>query len=848
MNPLTRSVEKSFDQLVRKRYNVYNSIFLNLPFKDISSFGMQIPIMTRFFKERLENGIEPVEILEAYFQAHTDLATEKEKIDFMFRVIQYVERQIVLYDSIEDSAFSYLHDSENNLTILDYIHLGESRDIEKRIIDKLSKFSVRMVFTAHPTQFYPPEVLGIMSRLKTMIDENDIQGVDLNLQQLGMTSLINDTKPTPLDEAKNIIYYLRNVYYDTISGFFTELRKELPAGASLNPDLIRLGFWPGGDRDGNPYVTAKITMDVADELRMSLMKCYYNDLKELEKKLTFREVKGEIATLRGRIYTCMFDPSIAIRYEDISGPLLKIRQKVLVKYTGIYLDEIDRLIDKVDIFGTHFATLDIRQDHSVHKRAVEEVLIHQKKINVNLNELKEEELKAILLREDYHLTQELFKDEVIRETVQNMIQLPDIQQKNGERGCNRYIISNSEDIYSVLFAWALLRWSGLQEVKFDIIPLFETMKGMEEAPAIMQELFDIPQYRAHLENRRKEQTIMLGFSDGTKDGGYLKANWSIFKTKEVLSEICDRHGIKAIFFDGRGGPPARGGGKTHRFYAAQGKKISNHEIQLTIQGQTISSRYGTREQFQFNCDQLLTAGISKEMPGTDSDISQEARALIDELAEISYQKYRSLKDHEEFLSYLENKSTLKYYSRAKIGSRPAKRGNKKKLELKDLRAISFVGSWSQLKQNVPGYFGLGTAIYELVKQGRSNDLRKLFNEVPYFKALILNSMMSLSKCNFSLTAYHGKDPDYKDFWKVLFDEYRLSLDMLLLITGYKTLMEEEPVTKFSIEIREQIVFPLLVIQQYGLQKAGKPSNYKAEYEKLIERSLYGNINASRNSA
>jgi phosphoenolpyruvate carboxylase len=245
---------------------------------------------------------------------------------------------------------------------------------------------------------------------------------------------------------------------------------------------------------------------------------------------------------------------------------------------------------------------------------------------------------------------------------------------------------------------------------------------------------------------------------------------------------------------------------------------------------------------------LLTAGISKEMPGTDSDISQEARALIDELAEISYQKYRSLKDHEEFLSYLENKSTLKYYSRAKIGSRPAKRGNKKKLELKDLRAISFVGSWSQLKQNVPGYFGLGTAIYELVKQGRSNDLRKLFNEVPYFKALILNSMMSLSKCNFSLTAYHGKDPDYKDFWKVLFDEYRLSLDMLLLITGYKTLMEEEPVTKFSIEIREQIVFPLLVIQQYGLQKAGKPSNYKAEYEKLIERSLYGNINASRNSA
>ncbi len=713
---------------------------------------------------------------------------------------------------------------------------------------KLSTFSVRMVFTAHPTQFYPPEVLGIISGLKTMVDNNDIPGLDIILQQLGMTSLINARKPSPRDEAMNIIYYLRYVYYDAIGELFSNLGKNIPEWVSLTPDLIRLGFWPGGDRDGNPFVTSKITMEVADELRMALMKCYYNDIKELEKKLTFRGVKEQISGLKESIYNSMFDPSITINYEHISSTLETIREQIIKQFNGIYLDEFDKLLDKVRIFRTHFATLDIRQDHSIHKIAIEEILKQEKKISQSLEELSKDELIDLLLNAKYLVNPEVFKDEEVRETIKNIIQLPRIQQKNGERGCNRYIISNAENVYSVLFVWALLRWTGVKEINFDIVPLFETMKGMESAPAIMQKLFSLPKYRAHLDKRKQEQTMMLGFSDGTKDGGFMKANWSIFKTKEILSEVCEQHGIRAIFFDGRGGPPARGGGKTHRFYAAQSKKISNHEIQLTIQGQTISSRYGTREQFLFNCDQLLTAGISKEMPGQDHDISPEARELIEELSEISYKKYQLLKNHDKFLPYLENKSTLKFYSRAKIGSRPAKRGKNTKLELKDLRAISFVGSWSQLKQNVPGYFGLGTGINALIKGGRSQDLKRLFHEVPYFKALILSSMMSLSKCNFNLTAYHGKDSEYKDFWHILYDEYLLSVEMLLLISGYASLMEEEPVTKCSIEVREQIVLPLLVIQQFALQMLGQQSKYIEAYEKLIERSLYGNINASRNSA
>jgi phosphoenolpyruvate carboxylase len=591
-------------------------------------------------------------------------------------------------------------------------------------------------------------------------------------------------------------------------------------------------------------------MNVADELRMTLMKCYYDDIKKLEQKLTFREVEDTMATLRTRIYPTMFDPLKTISFDEIIKPLYLVKTAVIEKYNSLYLDELDKMIDKVKIFKTHFAALDIRQDHSVHHKTVEEILRKANIITESINELSKDELTAILLYKDIFIHPDLFTDELVKDTIITIAQLKLIQEKNGEDGCNRYIISNSEDIFSVLFVYGLFRWCGWQKEKitFDIIPLFESMEGMKNSGEIMNALFTIPEYRAHLSVRKEKQTIMLGFSDGTKDGGYLKANWSIFRTKENLSAVCDRYGIKAIFFDGRGGPPARGGGKTHRFYAAQSQKIANHEIQLTIQGQTITSTYGTKEHFVFNCEQLLTAGLSNNFFAKENSISDKSRQQLEDLARISFEKYTALKNHTMFLPYLENKSTLKYYNTANIGSRPAKRGDQKKLEFKDLRAIPFVGSWSQLKQNIPGFFGIGTAIKTLVDEGKSEELIHLFREVPFFKALILNSMMSLSKCYFELTAYIAKDEEYRDFWNILFDEYKLSKEMVLLISGYQELMEEEPVTRSSIEIREQIVLPLLVIQQYALQKIEQKSKYKSTYEKIVKRSLYGNINASRNSA
>ena len=839
-----------FKKTVNNTFNVYNSLFLNLPYRNIENVGMLIPLLLDQSKKGLDAGKNPQQILEVFFKDYAGLTTEESQIDFMFRIIQFVERQVVLYDSVEDAAFPKLHKHSSSLSIKDYFQIIDKNKNWDEVAEKLSNFSARIILTAHPTQFYTPAVLDIMADLRKLILENNITEIDKSLQQLGLTSLLNSKKPTPLDEAKNIIHILRNVYYDAIGDLFSHIKTNIPQVDFNNYNIVKLGFWPGGDRDGNPFVTTEMTDQVADELRTTLMKCYYKDLKALHQKLSFTAIQEPLIGLRKALYNSMFNPNELVSYDFLVGELQKIKDLLVFKYFGLYLKELDALIDKVKIFKTHFATLDIRQDHSIHFNSITAILKHAGVIKESLEELSPDELTEKLLHLDLDVQPEEFEDPLVSDTLKNIRNLKNIQARNGQDGCNRYIISNSEDKFSVLFVWALFRWSGYKEadIHFDIVPLFETMHGMDTSEQSMHDLFQTAPYMAHVKKRANKHTIMLGFSDGTKDGGYVKANWSILKTKENLTSVCKQYEVSAVFFDGRGGPPARGGGKTHRFYAAQTKDIANNEIQLTIQGQTITSTYGTREQFVYNCEQLLTAGLSNNIFGKQNTISHQHRALMEELSERSFAKYDALKQHDKFMPYLENRSTLKYYNKANIGSRPGKRGQKAKLELSDLRAISFVGSWSQLKQNVPGYFGIGSAIASLEAEGKLGELQEMFREVPYFKALMQNSMMALAKCYFELTSYMKEDSEYGDFWQILHDEYTLSKEKLLLISGLNILMEKEAVSRESVLIRENIVLPLLVIQQYALQKIGQDSPLKEVYEKIVTRSLYGNINASRNSA
>jgi len=329
------------------------------------------------------------------------------------------------------------------------------------------------------------------------------------------------------------------------------------------------------------------------------------------------------------------------------------------------------------------------------------------------------------------------------------------------------------------------------------------------------------------------------------------ANWSIFNAKVGLTNVSEQHHIKLAFFDGRGGPPARGGGKTHRFYASMGKEIANKNIQLTIQGQTISSQYGSIDSAGFQIEQLINAGISAGIREKHNVLLDPVnKDILDVMARDSYDAYVALRKHPLFLPYLERFSPLTLLSKITISSRPVKRSSGEALKLEDLRAIGFVTAWSQLKQNIPGFYGIGTALKNQEKEGNWDKICQTYENSGYFKTIIENCMMSMSKSDFSVTAHFAKDAEYGAFWKMLYDEFELSKEMLLKLSGHETLMSNYPVEKHSIAVREKIVLPLILIQHYALEQLHlEPTEQERQsYEKLAIRTVYGIVNAGRNLA
>lgn len=837
---------EKFRQIVENKFQIYNSLFMSLPYDKMTNIGMLLPFLYEESKEGYQSGKTPEDIVEEFFTHHTDLQTEEQKLELLFKIIQYIERQVVLFDSIEDAAFPNLHSESDSGTVTNLFERSLQDHKLEKVREKLKDFTVKVVFTAHPTQFYPSSVQRILHDLRKSITDDSITDIDMLLQQLGKTPFVNKEKPTPIDEALSIIHYLRYVYYDTIGELFTKIKKTFGAAHyHLHEDLIQLGFWPGGDRDGNPFVTADVTKRVSEELRSAILKSYYGNLKDVRRRLSFRGVSEILGQLSTELYSAIFRNEI-ITAEDIIKRLDEAEEILVSQHNSLFLDQLENFRDRVKIFGTHFATLDIRQDSRIHQQVIDEV----HKAQFGESQTSNEEKFNQLIQFSEKINADDF-DDIVKDTLINVAQIKDIHLANGNRGMNRYIISNSDAVKDVMNVYAFFKISGYRdkEINMDIVPLFETMEGLDNAENVMTELYQNPIYQKHLERRGNQQTIMLGFSDGTKDGGYLKANWEIYKAKEVLTKLSEENGIKVVFFDGRGGPPARGGGKTHDFYASQGKTIANNKIELTIQGQTITSIFGNKEQAKYNFEQLLTAGIENDVfKNSKKDLTEKERALILELANISYKKYSDLKAHPMFVPYLQEMSTLEYYGKTNIGSRPSKRGGGNELKFEDLRAIPFVGSWSQLKQNVPGFFGFGFAMQQLKKEERFDEVRELYRGSDFFKTLVLNSMMSMNKSYFPLTYYIKDNPKFGEFWNVLFAEYNLSKDIMLELTGFTMLQEEDPLSRKSVKIREKIVLPLLSIQQYALMKIQKGEGNKEAFEKLVTRSLFGNINASRNSA
>ena len=850
---------QQFKNLVGIKFQLYNSLFTSLPFHRIEKTGIMLSLLLTICEEGYMKKQSPEQILEEFFRKHTALPGERERADVLFRFVQYVERQIVLFDALEDAAFRHVNDMSGAGTMKNLLSEIIRTNKEEELTEKLKDYSVRMVLTAHPTQFYPGPVLGIINDLSRAVIENNAGEINLYLQQLGKTPFLKKQKPTPYDEAISLIWYLENVFYHAGGRIISSLRETFPHVLSKENPVIKMGFWPGGDRDGNPFVRAETTLRVAEALRGAIIRCYYFDVRRLKRRLTFKGVDVLIAELEQKLYNNIFIPNqrTDLTKEEILEVLTQIREIIIYQHNSLFVNMVENLIGKVMIFGLHFATLDIRQDSSVHGTVLAAIAAKEQLLPENYASLPVARKMELLTKAHGQVQPSLYEDELIRDTLETVAAMKTIQALNGENGCCRYIISQCSSALNVLEVMGLLLVGGFSKdsLAVDIVPLFETVDDLREAAAVMKELYETAAYRKHLVRRGDTQTIMLGFSDGTKDGGYLMANWAIYKAKEELTRISREYEIDVVFFDGRGGPPARGGGKTHRFYASMGKNIANKQIQLTIQGQTVSSNFGTIDTAQFNIEQLLHAGISNDLLSSkEVTLQTDEEALLQALAEESYTAYTELKEHPYFLQYLNEVSPLRFYSETNIASRPTKRKSSGRLELKDLRAIPYVGAWSQLKQNVTGYYGVGKALQVLDKQGKWKAVKHLYDNSPFFKTLLDNCEMAMKKCFFPLTEHFSRHPVYGELWTLIFNEFELTQKYIFKLSGKNELMADYPVEQLSIQMRERIVLPLSTIQQYALtkfqelEKSGDNKPMKEVYERLIMRSSFGIINAARNSA
>lgn len=838
---------KNYQESVIFRYKILNGIFLTLPFLDIEKIAAQLIIFDKHCKESLANGLNSVQIVESYFKIYKDFKRDN-LIEMFFSYLQFIERQVVLFDALENASFLENHEILG-VNSVDYllkklIRLGNKK-IDSLYQNSLKNYKLRLVLTAHPTQFYPKNVLGIIADLGHAIKKNDLNKIKDIFLQMSLTPFKEKIKPSPMDEAKSLIWYLENTMYKEI----TEIQKKIDC-SRVN---IELGFWPGGDRDGNPFVNAETTKAVASRLHQAILLLYCNDLHKIRHRLTFNEVYDFILTIITKI-----DKDA---YKDV-GEYIKdltyIKNLLIKEYNNVFLNSIDDLILKAKIFGFYFAKLDVRQNSAIHVDTIN-ILFKISKVEVNYSNLSEEE-KIILLKKHSKNTKLInYINNSIKEVFDTGFAIYEINNQYHHYMIERYIISNTNsvsNIFEVLFILSLckkkLKEKNILEKDYciEIVPLFETINDLKNASKIMNYIFNDQDYMEHLRKLKNRQTIMLGFSDGTKDGGYLMANVIILETKKELLKLAKDYNVELVFFDGRGGPAARGGGNISDFLLST-SYVSSKETHLTIQGQTISSNFGTSESSSYHIEKLFTPYLNSQLfPNSQNELNDKQEKLLLKFANLTYIEYVNLKEQTLFLDYLKDITPFKYFSKVNVGSRPiARKKSLKKISLSEIRAITFVASFMQMKQNILGFYGFGQATHKLLKESKNNLklLQNLYKDSLFFRTLVNNAMQNLYVSNFTITGHLKNDKKYGTLWNDLFKEARLAEKMLLLISQRGILLSKDVINQQSIIFREDLIVPLLVIEQYSLHKSRKVSSKdKKIYEKLILKSLATNINAGRN--
>ena len=829
---------------------------------------------------------EEMEIIANFFSTLPLLINISEDVDLAFEV-------------------NYKNNSEES-------YVGKLSDSIKNLKDTniLNNINVVPVLTAHPTQVQRKTTLDLTENIHNLLRKHrDVKNGLINkskwkedlqkhIEILLQSDIIREKKLKVANEITNVLEYYNRSFIKAITKLMIEYKKLLRENSIdlVNETPITMGMWIGGDRDGNPFVTA-------DTLKLSAMKqceliiTYYmnqlnilyrtfsmssklikesEDLRQLADKSNDSSVYREKEYYRKAIYYIREKLSNTEKYllnnvdndekyltaEELEQDLLIIKNSLLENNGDTLIKgDLEELLSAVKIFGFYLASIDMRQDSSVYEACVAE-LLKSANIENNYSELSESEKCDLLLNilkkdprplsinDENKQSEELKKELLIFKTAR------ELKDKLGNNIIKQNIISHTTSISDLLELAIMLKEVGLVGSDFarlQLVPLFETIEDLENSYEIMDNYLALDIVKKWVKDNKDYQEIMLGYSDSNKDGGYLSSGWSLYKAQQDLSSLGNKHGIKITFFHGRGGTVGRGGGPSYDAIISQPLGSVQDRIRLTEQGEIIAAKYGNKDAAYYNLETLFSAVIERmnaDMVNIDIRDIPEIKEMMDEIVEDSYKTYRKLVfEDPNFYNYFFEATPIKEVSSLNIGSRPASR--KKITDIGGLRAIPWVFSWSQSRIMLPGWYGVGTAFSNFInKDSRNIDkLRTMYKDWPFFTSLLSNVDMVMSKSDMEIAKEYAnlcKDDETKEVYNEILREWKLTKQVVLDISEHKEFLEDNTYLTKSLENRLQYFNTLNLLQIELIRRAREAETLESQIN-TIHITINGVATGLRNS-
>lgn len=755
----------------------------------------------------------------------------------------------------------------------------------------LDNFSVRPVFTAHPTEAARRSVLSKMTTIAELLEQPDSQLKTERLAEaidlLWQTDELRLGRPEPLDEAVNSIYYLDELMQETVPEVLASFTKEVKRlGINLSPSAkpLTFGTWIGGDRDGNPHITSEVTKSAIllqnshftraitkhlDELRqaLSISTKLAGVTSELEKSVT--QDLEKLPEIEARYRRINVEEPYRLKATAIGHKLLltqarhasglphfpgrdykdtaellsdfEIMRSSLIANNGelIATGILERVIRTINAFGLTHATMDIREHSGVHRNLLTQIY----------GEFDSDLISKELISTEKPAIKNL--DEVSERCFKTFSAVNELIDRFGPEVIESYIISMTKSAEDVLIAAVIAKLAGLISLdesnafaKIGFVPLLETVSELRDAGEILDELLSNKSYRKIISLRGDLQEVMLGYSDSNKDAGITTSQWEIHKAQRKLRDVAIKHGVKLRLFHGRGGSVGRGGGPTYdALIALPWGSIDGH-IKMTEQGEVISDKYGLPALAKENLDLTLAAALEATVlnrkPRQSSSDLNTWNDCMDLISESSFAAYRKLVDDPELPAYFYQSTPVEQLGNLFLGSRPSRRPDAAG-GLESLRAIPWVFGWTQSRQIVPGWYGVGSGLKAAREAGKSELLQTLLKEWHFFRTFISNVEMTLAKTDFSIAERYVKtlvDPALHKIFNQIKSEFDLTVKELLLMTGESEILGNQPILARTLHVRDTYLAPLQLLQVSLLARVRGQKNV----DPLLIRALLLTIN------